>query len=219
MVPFSDLGEGLHAIGGKLTVLHSDSSYPGGNVEMSNPWIRALATNGAVLRKLHISFPWNVPLEEHILSAVPGRVQCLVIRGKRTQLITANCIGLQELDLLELAVDAEDMWRAVGPTLESLSIGRVAASIYPKTMGDIQTFCLKLTSVEIDFLEGHWEELAALYMSYGDQLKLALFSTERGVFPLAKIQEILSVCPNVSCGALTGLADVRSQRLTLYWKT
>lgn len=98
-------------------------------------WLRELPFNGANLRKLDIIDLGNFALEEAILSAVSGRVQCLAVSGNHAECITNHFIGLQELHLGVLEVNLKDMWQALGTTLESLSIRHVASSIYKGTIG------------------------------------------------------------------------------------
>lgn len=210
MVTLSDLAEVLHAVGDSLTALHIENSYTVHEREHCQMWLRELPFNGANLRKLDIIDLGNFALEEAILSAVSGRVQCLAVSGNHAECITNHFIGLQELHLGVLEVNSKDMWQALGTTLESLSIRRVASSIYKDTMRDIQTFFRKLSSVEIGFVEGLWDPHAELFMSFGALLKDALFINWSSAIPPAKIQEILAVCPNVGSGALLEDADEQS---------
>lgn len=97
-------------------------------------------------------------------------------------------------------VDAKEMWQGLGPTLDTLSIRGIGTEVYKKTMGDIQTFCRRLTSANIGFLHGTWEAHAELYMSYGVQLKhVNLFS-----WPTAAT---ILVCPNVYCNRANGIRE------------
>lgn len=199
-VPLPYLREILLAIGNKLKVLHIANSDPTQDVEECRPWMRALGASGIVLRELDISSVADALLEEAILWAVLGQVECLSVPGCHVQKIANHFAGLRDLVLSSVPErDTTGVWRARGPTLESLSIRGMMADIYKDTLGSIQTFCRRLTSFEIDFVEDLWEPHVELFMSYGAQLQHAMFANRNGGIPPAKQREILSVCPNVQC--------------------
>lgn len=64
-----------------------------------------------------------MPLEEAILTSVVGSVDDLAVNPVHAPLIAIRFVGLRKLLLTSPPQDAEDMWRAVGPTLEFVSIG------------------------------------------------------------------------------------------------
>lgn len=157
VVPFSNLREVLQGIGDKLKDLCIEDSLPGQEMQDCFPWLRVLASNRAMLRKLDISLVADVPLEEVVLSAVHCRVASISVFGNHRQQIPTPFSGLRELHLGNLEVNAFDMWRALGPTLEALSVREMAAEVYKDTLGHIQTFCRKLTSMEIAFIKDRWQ--------------------------------------------------------------
>lgn len=101
VVPFDNLNDVLALVGGKLKVLQINPSHPPDDTQQYVPWIGALASNGAMLRKLNIIDLGNFALGEEILSAVHGHVQ-------HTQRISTCFSELQELYL-------SDRWRTVFP--------------------------------------------------------------------------------------------------------
>lgn len=144
----------------------------------------------------------NFALENTILSTLRGRVQCLSPLAPHPHLIAAHFTELQELHLEVLKVDAKDMWMALGPTLESLSIRIVMPDVYKGTVRNIQTFCRKLSSVDIGFSGGLWEGHAALYMSY-----VELFNGPNRFEPRRSLVRTGPLVSETKCSELFGFQD------------
>lgn len=124
----------LRIVGDKLKVLHLCGSHPPQDVVQSQPWIGALARNGAMLCKLDVIDLENGPLVEAVLGAVQGRVQCLSVRGEFARHVNTHFVRPQELHLSVLKDVSKDMWEALGPSLESSSNRIVMPHAYKDAM-------------------------------------------------------------------------------------
>lgn len=153
-----------------------------GSARLPTPWIRDLARNCIMLRKLEIHEDVGDEGLERIFRARGPALISLTIwhlySRERIELVSRNCTGLEELGVRHLLCESETLWRKVGPNLISLHVllcginypaGRLDPSV---TLHGIRTYCRKLTSLYIeDPFETYDLAVAALYASYGGQLK------------------------------------------------
>lgn len=122
----------------------------------------------------------------------------LAVNPVHAPLIAIRFVGLRKLLLTSPPQDAEDMWRAVGPTLEFVSIGHwcEAISVDRATMSDFQSHGRNLSTVRFfPEVEVH-EVYVGLLMLCGPRLE-DIGLTD---LPNALLRRILSVCPRVRCG-------------------
>lgn len=168
------LSEVLTQVGGRLKELFVTSTHTAAEDEMLfRPWVNALASHCTGLQRLDISNLTNAPLEEAILSSSRS-VQDLAVNPAHAPLIGSRFAGLRRLLLTAPPQDAEEMWRAVGSSLELVSIGHEHDPAYVdrETIRNIQSHCRKLSSLRLYPTEEDYDVCTELLMSYGSSSKI-----------------------------------------------
>lgn len=183
-----------------LIEVHLRSTFLGSSL------LNLLARRCVSLRVLEIHYIMPVEAFTELLAARGPTLHSFSawFLGTPTHLdaIAAHCSTLKKLELQYLRRPCEQVWKAVGDTLQELTISFSITSLPPQTLAHIRRHCRNLTSLYVrnnyngfDTRSAH--AVAALYVSLGPKLQNACTQD----LPSRACASIIAACPTMNASA------------------
>lgn len=162
--------------GAYLTDLHLRSTL------LNSAWISQVAIHCTSLRALEVHYIMPDASFEALLRARGHALHslCAWFLGTAAHLdaIANYCTSLRKLELQYLRRPCVDLWKSIGPALQSLTLSFSIALHPATTLSHVQTHCRRLTMLAVRENYGGFDASAAsaiatLQASYGTQLRNA----------------------------------------------